>query len=261
MQKRVRIMSGDMVGKRYGRLEVLEVFKSRVMLAICKCDCGNRKDIRTTSLKQGTIKSCGCLNSELSRNRCLLSTVDLAGRSFCKWTVVKKEETTGVARWLCRCQCGAERNVLSNNLLKGVSNGCGCGRTPYNKLSQGESAANSLFHNYRRGAKSRGLVFELSKELFIAMIRQDCNYCGIPPKQVMKTKSSMLLYNGIDRVDNNLGYLPSNVVPSCKKCNETKRALSKEEFFRWIISIYHRIPKEVHADKTAFRDTLMTGSS
>ena len=32
----------------------------------CKCDCGNRKIIRTSSLLDGAIKSCGCKSVELS---------------------------------------------------------------------------------------------------------------------------------------------------------------------------------------------------
>lgn len=36
---------------------------------LCKCSCGNEKEIRADMLKTGKIKSCGCLNKEVSRAR------------------------------------------------------------------------------------------------------------------------------------------------------------------------------------------------
>ena len=41
---------------------------------------------------------------------------------FGHWTVLKY---TGNMRWLCRCDCGTEREVLSKNLRDGRSTACG----------------------------------------------------------------------------------------------------------------------------------------
>jgi hypothetical protein len=58
----------DLTGQRFGRLQVLS-FAGNInkgSLWLCKCDCGNKKIIRATNLKQGT-QSCGCLLLEVKK--------------------------------------------------------------------------------------------------------------------------------------------------------------------------------------------------
>jgi deferrochelatase/peroxidase EfeB len=43
--------------------------------------------------------------------------------------------------------------------------------------------------------------------------------------------------NGLDRVDNNRGYVFSNVVSCCFKCNQMKGKLSVQEFLNHIIKV------------------------
>lgn len=55
------------VGEKYGRLTTLCVVgrtKNRVKIWRCQCDCGNFKNVPSTSLTSGNTKSCGCLNKE-----------------------------------------------------------------------------------------------------------------------------------------------------------------------------------------------------
>jgi len=55
----------DLKGKRFGKLTVIERYgsgKHGGLYWLCKCDCGNEKVIRGYSLRNNTIKSCGCLN-------------------------------------------------------------------------------------------------------------------------------------------------------------------------------------------------------
>lgn len=63
----------DLTGKRFGRLEVLELTdktdNNYGKYYLCKCDCGNTKIIRGTQLTIGKTKSCGCLNLELASKR------------------------------------------------------------------------------------------------------------------------------------------------------------------------------------------------
>jgi hypothetical protein len=54
-------------GEKYGRLTPLYVVGKtsyRVKIWHCKCDCGNFKDIPSTSLTSGNTRSCGCLQKE-----------------------------------------------------------------------------------------------------------------------------------------------------------------------------------------------------
>ena len=75
----------DMIGKRFGRLTVVdgpvrrterwrrangEFHRNRALFWICKCDCGQTSDpINGDSLRGGLTKSCGCLRQEMARTK------------------------------------------------------------------------------------------------------------------------------------------------------------------------------------------------
>lgn len=62
----------DLTGQKFGRLKVIKRVenKGRQTMWLCKCDCGNEKIVRGSHLINGYIKSCGCLNKEILRQRC-----------------------------------------------------------------------------------------------------------------------------------------------------------------------------------------------
>jgi hypothetical protein len=64
----------DLTGMRFERLVVQNRDKmsygEKNSRWICKCDCGNFKSIRGKHLKDGLIKSCGCLCKEVSAEHC-----------------------------------------------------------------------------------------------------------------------------------------------------------------------------------------------
>ena len=64
----------NLVGKRFDRLTVLKQRKSenRINSCLCQCDCGQTVWVRAIGLRQGSTKSCGCLNRELSSQRARL---------------------------------------------------------------------------------------------------------------------------------------------------------------------------------------------
>ena len=117
-------MSGliDLTGVRFGKLLVIkraENTNDNRAKWECLCDCGNTKIIRMTSLKAGT-KSCGCL----TRNKNY--PIDLSGLRFGKWTVIKKGErvSCGNSCWLCKCDCGKEKEVQRPSLINRQSIQC-----------------------------------------------------------------------------------------------------------------------------------------
>lgn len=63
----------DIKGERFGRLIVIERIPSvkhgQEISWICKCDCGNTCTVKGTHLRNGATKSCGCLRTELTRER------------------------------------------------------------------------------------------------------------------------------------------------------------------------------------------------
>ena len=78
------------------------------------------------------------------------------------------------------------------------------------------------------------------------LIISDCYYCGTKPsneKDAYKyhkracaenKNNAIFIYNGLDRIDNNLGHCYDNVVPCCKYCNSAKGTKTLDEFDSWI---------------------------
>jgi len=70
LQKEVvsKMFSKDFVGKRFGKLVVLEytgeVNAHGEKLYLCQCDCGNKTIVATGKLSNGDTSSCGCLVSK-----------------------------------------------------------------------------------------------------------------------------------------------------------------------------------------------------
>lgn len=56
----------DMIGKRFGRLEVIkeECKDDRGTHFLCRCDCGMEKVVLGQNLRNGSTKSCGCLRRD-----------------------------------------------------------------------------------------------------------------------------------------------------------------------------------------------------
>lgn len=57
----------DITGMRFGRLVAVKRLRTdtspsgrKYSVWLCKCDCGNNKEVRLTNLRQGTVQSCGC---------------------------------------------------------------------------------------------------------------------------------------------------------------------------------------------------------
>lgn len=110
---------------------------------------------------------------------------------------------------------------------------------PRGALPWGESKFRQLYSNYRLVAKRRGLVFELSELEFQQITSKACTYCGLKPSQRKESVESFgpYIYNGIDRVDSSIGYVPDNCVSCCKECNKAKSNRTREAFEAWLARV------------------------
>lgn len=53
--------------------------------------------------------------------------INRTGQKFGRWTFIKKVANIGHhTRWLCRCDCGNEKEVYTNAVTRGKSSSCGC---------------------------------------------------------------------------------------------------------------------------------------
>lgn len=121
----------DMIGQRFGRLVVEKMSDkkgaTRAVYWDCRCDCGGTKTARGTSLRAGTVNSCGCLMEE--RYKKGPTKIDIIGQRFGRLMVV--EETAdrtkcGEVKYLCLCDCGNTKIVAGTSLRYGKTKSCGC---------------------------------------------------------------------------------------------------------------------------------------
>ena len=61
--------SRDLTGRKYGKLTVIKKTGKKVpndnhLIWLCRCDCGNYKEVNAGSLTTGLTLSCGCLKSK-----------------------------------------------------------------------------------------------------------------------------------------------------------------------------------------------------
>lgn len=145
--------------------------------------------------------------------------------------------------WLCQCDCGKTKVVLGENLRKGKTKSCGCIRRELglntikavreqNYLGPGEAAFNVMFAVYKHHAAERNLVFELNESQFRNLTKLNCFYCDDEPKTLFKPKAPFggYLSNGVDRINNNIGYTIQNSVTCCRICNQMKSDRSYDDF-------------------------------
>lgn len=162
--------------------------------------------------------------------------VDLTGQKFGKLTavgclgVVKQNR-----RWICECDCGDITTVSVGNLTKiPGTRSCGC-ENKYRKKDPGVAAKREILCRYKVSARDRGFEWTLTEEDFEKLTSLPCQYCGGLPATTFTTlsKNGSFTYNGIDRVNNSLGYISGNVVSCCSTCNRAKLMMSVDEFLAW----------------------------
>jgi len=110
------------------------------------------------------------------------------------------------------------------------------------------------YNEYKRRADNKSLLFELTNYEYVGLISGNCYLCG--------RDGSNDLTNGIDRINNNVGYIMSNVKSCCGSCNYIKRDIDLDELFEKMIMIYNKqstnIQKEKNQTKTQkYRDKLI----
>lgn len=81
--------------------------------------------------------------------------------------------------------------------------------------------AKTMLNDSRGNDRKKGRDNDLTREFIIENIQKPCTYCGIDHSQARMT---------LDRVDNTLGHLQSNVVPACTRCNMFRGSMPYEAF-------------------------------
>lgn len=109
----------------------------------------------------------------------------------------------------------------------------------YNRKPPGESSISAIIDTYKQNCKKHNRTFELNRDEVIKLVTDICHYCGSAPipRKINKKLPDLFAAHGIDRVDNNLGYIRSNCVTCCKTCNRAKHTLTYTDFKNWLLQV------------------------
>lgn len=163
---------------------------------------------------------------------------------------VKKNNRTSTLLYV-QCECGDQKWLSYSAIMTG--NTRTCGKSPCFPFEDKKSIVTShkgLYRSYIYHAKERDIDFKLSLEELIDISSNNCAYCNKQPSQLYqildaktkKVRSGIpFYYNGIDRVNNSIGYTKENCVACCKQCNRCKGKMTLAEFKTWIKAIHDNL--------------------
>ncbi len=172
-----------------------------------------------------------------------------------EWTVIKVS-TWGKGKnihpvFICEHKCGNQRKFTSSQIYHKKFKPCKtCEAGIYRAKDGIDIIINKEFRSYKYSAKQRGHDFKININTFRKLVLSKCKYCGREPqseKFILKSrvkewhKGQRYFLNGIDRVDNYKGYVDSNCVPCCTKCNMAKSTMSLDDWKIMVNLWYERL--------------------
>jgi hypothetical protein len=197
-----------------------------------------------------------------------MKLIDLTGSRFGKIVVTYQSSskgTQGQIYWVCRCDCGTEKEILGYNLRHGHSTSCGCNqkiaaRNNIRAAHIGESngrakAAKRTYKGnyissqdpwYKAAANRWFAARKADTSIEFNSLHEFATYCkSIAPTHcpilgIELTRGDRTLVSNfsIDRINNSLGYVRGNIQIISNRANRLKADASREELCklaRWVL--------------------------
>lgn len=125
------------VGKKFGKLTILEILSSEKVK--CQCECGNIVEIYKSNLSRGYTKSCGCIRQETAKQHTIEMNCqrskefldDIIGKVFGYLIVLEKDENKSqemnkvYLKCQCNCGCNSIVSIRADSLKSGNTTSCG----------------------------------------------------------------------------------------------------------------------------------------
>jgi hypothetical protein len=135
--------------------------------------------------------------------------------------------------WECECDCGCTCRVRASQFVPSKrQQSCGCVRREVCGNRVRKRPFEWLYNTLKDKSNRRGKHFELTFDEFVSFtLLEECHYCGDHLVWNQFRQGGYQGYN-LDCKDNSKGYISSNLVPCCARCNGGKSDLFTYE--EWV---------------------------
>ena len=193
-----------------------------------------KKDIETLAKNVPNLKK-GC------------GLYDIIGAKFGKLTVIKRapNRNTRQSWWLCRCECGNEKEIRGLKLVRGHTKSCGClVHEPSHNFTGCGKLSGTYWARVKRHAKNRNLEIKVSiKEAWKVFEKQNgkCALSGLP---ICLKRNLQLAYKeekqtaSLDRINSSIGYYIDNIQWVHVDVQKMKMNLPEDRFIFLCESIF-----------------------
>lgn len=177
-----------------------------------------------------------CKNNSIILDTNFIKSEDIADREFGRLIAIRrvKNDRFGKSYWLCKCQCGKEKEIAKASLIRGLTLSCGCYQIE--KAYRGCGDVSGMYwKTTRNGAARRNIEFNITVEdMWNQFLKQEgkCIYTGL---QLTLTKRYNRCRNqtaSIDRIDSSKGYTKDNIQWVHKDINRMKQEYEEEYFIK-----------------------------
>lgn len=138
-------------------------------------------------------------------------------------------------KWLVRCDCGIEYEIISST-LNSCNNLC-CEKCRYIASRSKEELKNYIWNALKYVAKTRKKEFSITKEYAYQLFLQQDKKCALTGRNIKFATHAKAHTQGettasLDRIDSSKGYVEGNVQWLHKDVNKMKWDLSQEDFIK-----------------------------
>lgn len=188
--------------------------------------------------------------------------IDLTGKRFGRLIVIRRisNDKRGQPYWLCKCNCGKEKNIRGSSLWNSVTKSCGC-------LSREKTIERLIIHGHCRGRKTR--IYYVWRNMIDRCTnynRKDYqNYGGRGIvvcerwrkfENFLEDMDEVSKGHQIDRIDNNKGYYKENCRWVTSKINNRNKRNNHSITYDGKTQCLAAWAEELNIPKSTLRDRI-----